>query len=261
MEISEIRKHLSAEIIGEKLFVYDEVGSTNDVLLELISEGAASDGTVVVSDSQTAGRGRLGRKWVSPAGRNLYLSALFCPEISPQESSVFTFLASCALVEVFSGYGIDATIKWPNDILVDGKKISGVLTELGTSDGAVDYLVIGIGVNLNLPEEFIRSEMEDISQKTTSLSILLGEEVIREKVCAELINALDQFYGEFRRCGTQAIVDMWVERWGFLGKEMSVDVSGEVVCGVVESVDANGFLYLRTQEGGLRRVITGDTVF
>ena len=261
MEISEIRKHLSAEIIGEKLFVYDEVGSTNDVLLELISEGAASDGTVVVSDSQTAGRGRLGRKWVSPAGRNLYLSALFCPEISPQKSSVFTFLASCALVEVFSGYGIDATIKWPNDILVDGKKISGVLTELGTSDGAVDYLVIGIGVNLNLPEEFIRSEMEDISQKTTSLSILLGEEVRREKVCAELINALDWFYGEFRRRGTQAIVDMWVERWGFLGKEMSVDVSGEVVCGVVESVDANGFLYLRTQEGGLRRVVTGDTVF
>ena len=261
MEISEIRKHLSAEIVGEKLFVYDEVGSTNDVLLELISEGAASDGTVVVSDSQTAGRGRLGRKWVSPAGRNLYLSALFCPEISPQESSVFTFLASCALVEVFSGYGIDATIKWPNDILVDGKKISGVLTELGTSDGAVDYLVIGIGVNLNLPEEFIHREMEDISEKTISLSMLLREDVSREKFCAELVTALDRLYGEFRRRGTQAIVDMWIERWGFLGKEISVDVSGEVLSGVVERVDGNGFLYLRTDKGDLRRVVTGDTIF
>ena len=145
MEISEIKKHLAVETVGEKLFVYNEVGSTNDVLLGLIGEGKTSDGTVVVSDSQTAGRGRLGRKWLSPAGSNLYLSALFRPEVPPQESSVFTFLASCALVEAFSHYGISATIKWPNDILVGGRKISGVLTELGTSDGAVDYLVIGIG--------------------------------------------------------------------------------------------------------------------
>ena len=261
MEISEIKKHLSAEIVGEKLFVYGEVGSTNDVLRELIGDGLASDGAVVVSDSQTAGRGRFGRKWFSPAGRNLYLSALFCPEISPQKFSVFTFLASCALVEVFSGYGVDAAIKWPNDILVDGKKISGVLTELGTSDGSVDYLVIGIGVNLNWPEEFIRREMEDVSEKTTSLSALLGEEVSRESFCAELINALDRFYGEFRRSGTREIVDIWTERWGFLGKEISVDVSGEVISGVVERVDATGFLYLRTDEGDLRKVVTGDTVF
>ena len=261
MKISEIKKHLSAEIAQEKLFVYDEVGSTNDVLRELIGDGLATDGAVVVSDSQTAGRGRLGRKWVSPSGRNLYLSALFRPDISPQKSSVFTFLASCALVQVFSDYGVEATIKWPNDILVDGKKISGVLTELGTSDGAVDYLVIGIGVNLNLSEEFIRREMEDISDKTTSLSILLGEDVNREKFCAELINALDQLYSEFRRRGTQAIVDTWIKRWGFVGKEISVDVSGEVVSGVVERVDGNGFLYLRTDKGDLRRVVTGDAVF
>lgn len=261
MEISEIKRHLNAEIVGEKLFVYEEVDSTNDVLRELIGDGMAEDGTVVVSDSQTAGRGRLGRKWFSPAGRNLYLSALFCPEIPPQKSSVFTFLASCALVEVFSGYGISATIKWPNDILVDGKKISGVLTELGTSDGSVDYLVIGIGINLNLPEEFIHREMEDISEKTTSLSILLREEVSRERFCAELVMALDRLYREFRRSGTQAIVDMWVNRWGFLGKEISVDVSGEIISGVVERVDGNGFLYLRTGKDDLRRVVTGDTVF
>lgn len=261
MEISEIKKHLVAETVGQELFVYDEVSSTNDVLRELAAEGKLADGTVVVSDSQTAGRGRLGRRWVSPAGTNLYLSALFCPEISPQESSVFTFLASCALLDVFSGYGVDATIKWPNDILVGGRKISGVLTELATSGDAVDYLVIGIGVNLNLTGEFIHSEMEDVSQKTTSLSIVLGEDVGRERFCAELINALDRFYGEFRRCGTRVIVDMWVEKWGFAGKEISVDVSGEIISGVVERVDRNGFLYLRTEDDDLRKVITGDTVF
>ncbi len=261
MEISEIKKYLATKIVGEKIFVYDEVGSTNDILRQLAGEGTAADGMVVVSDSQTAGRGRLGREWVSPAGRNLYLSALFCPEISPHESPVFTFLASCSLVEVLSGYGVDATIKWPNDVLVGGRKISGVLTELCASNDAVDYIVIGIGVNLNLPEEFIRSKMGDIYEKTTSLSILLGENVNREKFCAKLINSLDHFYGEFCRHGTQAIVDMWIKRWGFLGKRISLDVSGKVITGVVERVDPTGFLYIRTDDGYLRRIVAGDTVF
>ena len=92
-------------------------------------------------------------------------------------------------------------------------------------------------------------------------SSLLGEEISRERFCAELTNSLDRFYGEFRRRGTQEIVDMWIERWGFMGEEISVDVSGEVVREVVERVDGNGFLYLRTAEGDLRRVIAGDTVF
>ena len=103
--------------------------------------------------------------------------------------------------------------------------------------------------------------MEDISEKTISLSMLLGEDISRERFCAELVTALDRLYGEFRRRGTQAIVDMWIERWGFLGKEISVDVSGEVISGLVERVDGNGFLYLRTDKGDLRRVVTGDTVF
>ncbi|MCY3986653.1 MAG: biotin--[acetyl-CoA-carboxylase] ligase [Candidatus Dadabacteria bacterium] len=261
MEISKIRKHLETEKLGEKLLVFNEVDSTNNILRGLAAQGAAMDGTVVVSDSQTAGRGRMGRKWISPRGMNLYLSALFCPEVSPQKSSVFTFLASCALVDVFSTYGVDAEIKWPNDIIVCGKKISGVLTELGISGDTVDYIVIGIGVNLNLPEEFIRREMDDISEKTTSLSLLLGEDVSRDRFCADLINSLDRFYAEFRRRGARAIVDVWIERWGLLGKDISIDVSGEIVSGVVERVDGNGFLYLRTPEGDINKVIAGDAVF
>ncbi len=261
MKIPEIRKYLTAKTVGESLFAYEKVNSTNDVLIELVQEGIAGDGTVLVSDSQSEGRGRLGRKWISPPGKNLYLSALFRPEISVEESPVFTFLASCALIDTFFGYGIQASIKWPNDITVGGKKISGVLTELGTSNGEVSYLVIGIGVNLNLSEDFIRREMSDIFEKTTSLSIILGEEIEREKFCAELINSLDRFYLEFIRSGPEAIVRNWTERWGLVGRETSVNVSGEVLSGVVERVDRNGFLYIKTEEGDVRRVIAGDTVF
>ena len=261
MEISKIRKRLSAETAGNKLFVYGEVGSTNDVLAELFGKNAADDGTVVIADSQTAGRGRLGRKWISPAGKNLYLSVLFRPDIAPRRSPVFTFLGSLALESVFSGYGVEVSIKWPNDILAGGKKMAGILTEMGCSDGKVDYLIIGVGVNLNLSEGFIRGEMKDVSEKVTSLSILLGEDVDREEFAAGLIDSLRRFRSMFVEAGADAVIRLWSERWGMVGREISIDADGETLRGVVERVDENGFLRLRTRDGGLSKVTAGDAVF
>lgn len=261
MEISKIRKRLSPETAGNGLFVYGEVGSTNDVLAELFRESAADDGTVVIADSQTAGRGRLGRRWVSPGGRNLYLSVLFRPDIAPRTSPVFTFLGSLALESVFSGYGVDVSIKWPNDILCGGKKLAGTLTEMGCSDGKVDYLIIGMGVNLNLREEFIRREMKDISPRVTSLSMLLGEDVSREDFAAGLIDSLHRFRSVFDREGAGAVVELWSGRWGLVGREMSIDSGDGILRGVAERVDENGFLHLRTRDGKLLKVTSGDAVF
>ncbi len=261
MNFSKIKEHIKAKKVGNTLFVYRQTDSTNNALLKLAGDGSAGDGSVAISDSQTAGRGRLGRAWKSPPGCNLYLSVMLCPDISPQESAVFTFLASCALFDTFSDYGVGCSIKWPNDILVDGKKISGVLTELGISDGKVDHLIIGIGVNLNLSREFIKKKMKDISDKTTSLSIVLGEETNREEFAGRLISSIDRFYAEFRNHGSSAVIKNWSDRWGFEGKEVSIDVSGEIVSGTAERVDENGFLYLRTRDGTLKRVIAGDAVF
>ena len=261
MEISKIRKRLSSEAAGGKLFVYGEVGSTNDVLARLFREGSADDGTAVIADSQTAGRGRLGRKWISPGGKNLYLSVLFRPDIAPHGSPVFTFLGSLALESVFSRRGVDVSIKWPNDILAGGKKMAGVLTEMGCSEGKVDYLIIGVGVNLNLSAGFIRREMKDVSEKVTSLSILLGEEVDREEFAAELVDSLRQFRSMFAREGAGAVTRLWSEKWGRVGREISIDSEGETLRGVVERVDENGFLRLRTRGGGILKVTAGDAVF
>ncbi len=261
MNFLEIKKHINAQKVGKDLFVYNQIDSTNNVLLKLIRKGFAEDGSVVISDSQTAGRGRFGRNWASPPGCNLYLSMMLCPDISPQESAVFTFLASCALFDTFSNYGVSCSIKWPNDILVDGKKISGVLTELGISDRKVNYLIIGIGVNLNLSREFIERKMKNVSDKTTSLLIVLGKETSREEFAGGLISAIDRYYTEFQNRGSSAIIKSWSDRWGLEGREVSIDVLGETISGIVERVDQNGFLYLRTQEGTLRRVIAGDAVF
>ena len=261
MEISKIRKRLSGEAAGEKLFVYGEVDSTNDVLARLFREGSAGDGTVVVADSQTAGRGRLGRKWASPGGRNLYLSVLFRPDIPPIKSPVFTFLGSLALESVFSRYGVDVSIKWPNDIVSGGKKLAGVLTEMGCSEGKVDYLIIGIGVNLNLSAGFIRREMKDVSEKVASLSMLLGEDVDREEFAAGLVGSLHRFRSMFVEAGADAVTRLWSEKWGRVGGEMSVDSEGETLRGVVERVDENGFLRLRTRDGRILKVTAGDAAF
>ncbi len=261
MDISKIRKRLSDEVAGERLFVCGEVDSTNDVLARLFREGSAGDGTVAVADSQTAGRGRLGRKWASPGGRNLYLSVLFRPDVPPRRSPVFTFLGSLALESVFSRYGVDVSIKWPNDIVSGGKKLAGVLTEMGCSEGKVDYLIIGIGVNLNLSAAFIRREMKDVSEKVTSLSMLLGEDVDREEFAARLIGSLYRFRSMFVEAGADAVIRLWSEKWGRVGGEMSVDSEGETLRGVVERVDENGFLRLRTRDGRILKVTAGDAAF
>lgn len=261
MKISEIKKRRSATTIGTQLFLYGEVGSTNDVLLGLFREGTAVPGAVVVADSQTEGRGRLGRKWISPAGKNLYLSVLFRPDIPARASPVFTFLASLALESVFSGYGQRISIKWPNDILASGKKICGVLTELGCSrDGGVEYLIIGIGVNLNIDSKFISGRMGDVLPKATSLSILLGREVEREEFAAKLINSLDELHSRFLCDGAAPIIEKWTKKWGFLGKEISVDTGGGTVSGIVEHVDEDGFVHVRTAEGVFEKLIAGDEV-
>ena len=262
MKISEIKKRSSAKTVGAQLFSYGEVGSTNDVLLELFREGKAGPGAVVVADSQAEGRGRLGRRWISPAGKNLYISVLFRPDIPARASPVFTFLASLALESVFSGYGQRISIKWPNDILASGKKVCGVLTELGClRDGRVEYLIIGIGVNLNIDAEFISGRMGDVSPEATSLSILLGREVAREEFAARLIDSLDGFHSRFLSGGAAPIIGKWTEKWGFLGKEISVDTGGGSVSGVVERVDEDGFVHVRTSEGVSKKLIAGDAVF
>ena len=261
MEISKIRRRLSAKTVGRDLFVYGEVGSTNDVLLGLFRRNEAGDGAVVISDSQTAGRGRLGRKWISPAGRNLYLSVLFRPDVPARGAPVFTFVGSLALERVFSGYGVDVSIKWPNDILADGKKVSGILAELICSDGKADRLVIGIGVNLNMSGEFMRREMGRVSRKVTSLSVLLGRDVDREEFAARLVDALDGYHSVLAASGAGAVTRLWTEKWGLLGEKISVDTGGGIIAGVAERVDEDGFLHVRTRGGAVEKIVAGDALF
>ncbi len=250
---------LRAKSIGKVIHYQDELESTNTTLLELGEKGA-SEGTVVIADRQTGGRGRLERSWISPAGTNLYISILFKPEIVATDAPLFTLIASVALVEVIQRLGIEnANIKWPNDIVIQGKKVAGVLTEMRPRREMVDFIVVGIGVNINMTRDEINLEMGNVGRIATSIKENLGNDVERAKFAADLLLHLENWYQIFISKGRSAILTEWTNRWGDLNKRVSVTINeNEQFEGSAVGVDEKGYLLVETDNGETKKVIAGD---
>lgn len=255
-----ISKLVKSLIVGSEVMVFDTVPSTNTTLAEMADSGSG-EGMVVVADGQTGGRGRMGRDWFSPKGFNIYLSALFRPDIHPSYSPVFTFIASLSLIKTLRDFNFSPEIKWPNDVLIDGKKVAGVLTEMRLKQDKLDYVVVGVGLNVNLPEELIKTNLSSEADKVTSLYLESGNELSREHVASRLIGALDECYLEFLRQGVHSIVADWTNEWGKLNEFISVDVSGEVFSGIARKVDSYGYIYIEEPGGNLKKIIAGDMLF
>ena len=233
--------------------VYRRLASTNATLRELAAAGA-SDGTVVAANEQTAGRGRLGRSWSSPAGAGLYMSLLVRPRLEAREVQTLTFVAAIAVAETLEGLGIEgAEIKWPNDVLVRGRKISGVLTEASFLDGRLDWAVVGIGVNLTdvaVPP--------DAAHPATSLAA--------EGVAATNIELLGLLLGPFGRW-YEALVERGpaevIARWEALapmarGTAVTVFDGREVYEAMTDGVTANGYLRVRRRDGSTAELTSAD---
>ena len=188
IEKEKVNEFIKTEIVGKDVIVFDTVSSTNTKLAELASQ-KHNEGTVLLSDSQTGGKGRMGREWFSPGGVNIYMSVLFEPEIQPSYSPVFTFIASLAIVETLKYFDFEPKIKWPNDVLINQKKVSGVLTEMKSTGDKLDFIVVGIGLNINITKEIIKTALPDEVSKITSFYIENGNEFNREYVTSKLINS------------------------------------------------------------------------
>ncbi len=250
---------LKTETIGKVIHYFDETVSTNTVLSRL-AENGASEGTAVIADKQTGGKGRLGRKWISPPGMNLYISVLFRPAIPAWESPIFTFLASIALAETIKKTGIRNTvIKWPNDVQIDGKKAAGVLTEMEPKGERVDYIVVGIGVNINMTRGQIKQEMGETAKFATSLKESLGEDVDRAKFTGDLLVELESWYQTFNRRGKSSIIKEWTERWGGYNKRVRVSTEGgDTIEGIATGIDGEGHLLLKQDDENVIKITTGD---
>ncbi len=236
-----IIKGPEGRLVGATIRHYARVTSTMDIARQLARE-AASEGTVIVADEQTRGRGRLGREWVSRPGQSLSLSVILHPAIG--QLSQLNMVASLAAVRSITDVtGLKPLIKWPNDILLGGKKVSGILIE-NIFDGAfLKAAVVGIGINVNLdPASF-----PQIAATATSLSTEAGRRVSTQDLTARLLQELDELYRELRRTGT--VYDAWITFVGTIGKQVRVRSGEHIEEGCAESVDVNGSLILRRPDG------------
>jgi BirA family biotin operon repressor/biotin-[acetyl-CoA-carboxylase] ligase len=250
----EVAPLLETHDLGRTLHTFDTVDSTNVVAFRLAVEGA-EHGELVLAEQQTQGRGRRGRSWSSPRQRNLYCSFVLRPELPPQRAPELTLLGAVAVAESLRANGVPADIKWPNDLLVGGRKVAGILTELSADPDRVHFVVLGIGVNLNAAKEDFPVELREVA---TSVVEVTGRPVVRAAFLAGLAKRLEDWLDVHAGQGFEPVRERWRALSATLGQEVLVTSERRELRGVAVDIDADGALRLRTAEGTEERVLAGD---
>jgi BirA family biotin operon repressor/biotin-[acetyl-CoA-carboxylase] ligase len=211
---------------------------------------------VVFAESQTQGRGRLGRPWLSPARKGLWFSVLLRPDLSPQAATQLTVSSAVAVRRAIElQTGLRAEIKWPNDILIKGKKVAGILTELSAELDRIKYVLVGIGVDVNLSKEDF---LPELASQATSLHIELGKPVVRAELAAAILRELDKEYGRVLAGQFGEVADEWEKYCSTLGQRLVIILGNRRIAGRAEALGEDGALLLRTEHGHLERIVGGD---
>ena len=252
----EIRQGLSTKVFGKKNIIFlKETDSTNTRAKELAAQGAP-EGTLVIAEKQTSGRGRRGRNWFSPPGGGIYCSLILRPVLSPSETPRITLMTAVVLAEtLISLMKLKLRIKWPNDILVNGKKLAGILTEISTEMDAVNYIVVGLGMNVNTQLEDLPRE---IKKTATSILIETKKPFPRVKLIQHYLKLYEKYYDMFKKNDFEPIMKRWRKLADIIGKQIKVDVIGKTHTGKVVDVDNDGVLILKDDQGKLQRIFSGD---
>ena len=257
LSVQAIRQRLRTAVVGQHLYLFGEVDSTNTVLRDLARAGAA-DGTVVLAESQQKGRGRLGQEWFSPSGVNLYASVLFRYRLTPREAALFTLVAGLALVDTIKEFGLHPAIKWPNDVLLDGGKVAGSLAECATRGEAVDFLVLGVGVNLNVDLASLRAALGEAAAAATSLSVVTGHEIDRNAFAASYLNHLDAWLLRYRQDGAAPVLSAWRDHDVLTGRRVAVRGAGAEFDGRVLGVNEDGQLVVQDSLGARHQIVAEE---
>ena len=248
LSIAGIRRRLEAPVVGRQLYVCGKVESTNATLSRLARSGAP-EGTVVLAESQSAGRGRLGQPWFSPPGVNLYASVLFRGSLTLKEAPLFSFIGGLALADAVRETGASPAIKWPNDVLIDGRKVGGSLAECGARGAEVDYLIVGVGANLNVDLDALGSALGPAAAFATSLRAATGVEVDRDAFAAAYLNALDAWARCYRGEGPSSVLEAWRARAILTGRRVEIRRGSHRFVGRVGGVDEQGRLVVQDALG------------
>ena len=245
----DLRAQLKTLVIGAEILVFEETASTNDVA-GLLAAAGAREGVVVFAESQTKGRGRHGRRWVSPRGKGLWFSVVLRPPLPRSALSRITVAASVAVVRAIrQGTGLDAQIKWPNDVTIGGRKVAGILTE--PQAGAA---ILGVGIDVNCGVADFPSDLS-----ATSLSIETGQPQDRVALATAVLNALDDCYrqalSDFDR-----IVSEWARRSTTLGRPITIRMGTRCLDGHAQALDGDGALLVRRDNGRIERILGADVL-
>lgn len=247
----------ATQVVGRDIQVFEQTTSTNDVVEKLARDGV-KEGAVVFAESQTKGRGRLGRVWMSPSRQGLWFSVLLRPHLHPQETTQLTVISATALRRAIKNLtGLAAEIKWPNDVLLNGKKAAGILTEMSAELDRVRHVILGIGVDVNLEAAGFPPELRKLA---TSLRIESGAPVSRPELAVEILRELDADYARICAGKFSEVADEWEAACVTIGKNVTVHVGERQFRGRAESLDEDGALLIRTEHGHLERVIGGDVM-
>ena len=252
---SEIQIGLNTKVIGARMEYHPCVDSTNQVAKKLAYHGA-EEGTIVVAEEQTGGKGRLERNFFSPRGKGIWFSIILRPKFLAKDAPKCTLMAAVAVAEAMNRFGLKAQIKWPNDIMFDGRKLVGILTEISGEIGKITYIVVGVGINVNIDRDEFPEELRPIA---ASLSEINGEEIPRVEFFRAVLEEFDKLYLEVNKSGFDKIIERWKKYNITLGKEVSVISAGDgkIFTGKAVDLNSDGALVVETKRG-LREVYAGD---
>lgn len=252
-----VKKGLHTKWLGQQpIFCFGVVETTNIEAKRLAREGRP-EGTLVVADAQTSGRGRLGRPWVSPPGTGLYFSIVLRPTCAPDRLPALTLTAGVATASAIQQMGLGPQLKWPNDILISGKKVGGILTEAVFDEKQIDFAILGIGINVNTAGEAFPVSFR---RQATSLKLSLGNPVSRIGLLQNLLIKFEHYYALFSEGDLLSIIHSWSDLDSTLGRQVEVSLPQTSLLGVAEAVGLDGTLLVRDESGHLHRIVAGDVV-
>jgi len=255
LTFEEIKNYLNTKYIGKNIIYYDSIGSTNAKAKELAEIGKGH-GTVIISEEQTLGRGRLGRNWLSPKYKGIWMSIILRPNILTENISKITLLGAAAVQKAIMKMGVNTSIKWPNDIVLNSKKVCGILTEMSGEIDHVNYLVMGIGINVNLEKEDITIDLKDVA---TSIKIESGKHMERKLLLASILNIFEELYNDFvENDNIKETLEICRKNSILIGKEIQLINRGKVTIAKAIDISDKGELIVENNNGNVEYIVSGE---
>jgi len=255
LTFEEIKNFLDTEYIGKNIIYYDSIGSTNSKAKEL-AESGQEHGTVIISEEQTTGRGRLGRNFISPKYKGIWMSIILRPNIITENIAQVTLIGAAAVQKAIMKMGIETKIKWPNDIVLNSKKICGILTEMSGEINHINYLVMGIGINVNLDVEDIPLDLKD---RATSIKLESGRFIERKILLANVLNIFEKLYTDFvQNDNIKETIEICRKNSILIGKEIQLINRGKVTTSIAIDISDNGELVIENNQGIVEHIASGE---